>query len=379
MSKDMEKMIFDIYDKIKAADIEELNKIVILENDVNQVNSKIQSGKTIYVVPKQYFIILESALEEAKIKKKEEIRAYDDATNESIEELFWKDSGLKSKIKDANNFSTDEYIKKTEKDSKDIKKTQSVPTNHKKRNISSKANKKIKDKEYKDKKGNLKKKIAVILATAIAVGGATGIAIGISGKESDKTPTTNVVVQTKTDYTAEVVEDFKQRYLEAYNEEYGTDYTSAELYVTSLNGGIVYELNKNGNIKHVTEGSYPAETEKALQSIGKVKGVRGYNNVMQIISGEKILGSYNTSSQEFIYSGNQIEDLYEKNFEEPTLEKLGIDKKLAEKAEKVVLSVTNAERMIYADEYNEILKEYLETEKEVKQESKEEEGFEIGD
>ena len=379
MSKDMEKMIFDIYDKIKAADIEELNKIVILENDVNQVNSKIQSGKTIYVVPKQYFIILESALEEAKIKKKEEIRAYDDATNESIEELFWKDSGLKSKIKDANNFSTDEYIKKTEKDSKDIKKTQSVPTNHKKRNISSKANTKIKDKEYKDKKGNLKKKIAVILATAIAVGGATGIAIGISGKESDKTPTTNVVVQTKTDYTAEVVEYFKQRYLEAYNEEYGTDYTSAELYVTSLNGGIVYELNKNGNIKHVTEGSYPAETEKALQSIGKVKGVRGYNNVMQIISGEKILGSYNTSSQEFIYSGNQIEDLYEKNFEEPTLEKLGIDKKLAEKAEKVVLSVTNAERMIYADEYNEILKEYLETEKEVKQESKEEEGFEIGD
>ena len=45
MDNGIEKMIFDILEKIHKADLDELNNIVIIENDVERLHMKKQDGK----------------------------------------------------------------------------------------------------------------------------------------------------------------------------------------------------------------------------------------------------------------------------------------------------------------------------------------------
>lgn len=148
----------------------------------------------------------------------------------------------------------------------------------------------------------------------------------------------NIVLEEQITTVDGVEKDFVDRYLKAYNEKYNTNYTSAEMIVTSLNEGVVYET-PNGN--HVTRGEYATETEKVLKEIeGGYRKVEGYDKVYQIIlSDNTVLGTYNVTTGEFLYSGKQLADLKNKDFIKPELKKLGINPEKGQKAAEVLIAL----------------------------------------
>lgn len=145
----------------------------------------------------------------------------------------------------------------------------------------------------------------------------------------------NIVLEEQITSVDGVEKDFVDKYLKAYNEKYDTNYTSAEMIVTSLNEGVVYET-PNGN--HVTRGKYSTETEKVLKNIeGGYRQVEGYDKVYQImLSDNTVLGTYNLTTGEFLYSGNQLADLKNKDFIKPELKELGINPEKGKKAAQVL-------------------------------------------
>lgn len=148
----------------------------------------------------------------------------------------------------------------------------------------------------------------------------------------DNKQNSGIVLEDEIDTVDEVEEDFVKKYLDLYNEEYGTNYKSAEMLVKSLKDGAVYKLD-DGRI--VTRGPKPYETEEKLKEIGNFEIINGHNKVVQVIADGKVLGTYDLSTGEFIYSGNQMEDLENEDFKEPTLEKLGINEGKLKKAAEV--------------------------------------------
>ena len=215
-----------------------------------------------------------------------------------------------------------------------------------KRNIKNSPNKS--KKPYKGQKKNRIK--AAIAAAIVLIGTVTAGAI-ISNHIKDKKDTTKTDTKvTKTidkkkapsetalnnmiDTPEEVEQDFIDKYLKAYNEVYGTEYMSADLLVSSLKEGVVFETDDG---KHVTRGNYPDSTKQTLENEGYTcYKVNGYDKVLQVITPEnKVLGTYNMSTGEFIYSGNS-ETLAEDLQKDPaTLENLGINKKLLVSAAEV--------------------------------------------
>lgn len=148
--------------------------------------------------------------------------------------------------------------------------------------------------------------------------------------EIEKEPTTTISEtidygnkeENEIDTIAEVEEDFIKDYLETYNEVYGTEYQTGEIIVTALRDGAVYQLEDG---RKVTRGSLPYETEKVLNTIGEFDIANINSEVLQVMSNGKVLGTYNIETGEFFYSGNQISDVTNEEFDEPTLEKLGIN------------------------------------------------------
>lgn len=198
----------------------------------------------------------------------------------------------------------------------------------------------------KDFKDRLKK----LAMGAVGVGVSAGIAVGASGcmpkdieKESNE-KTTSYTENINKNSNQEiksingVEKDFVGRYLEAYNKKYGTSYEQidADMYTTSLEEGVVYEVDG----KLVTRGSHPDETRAILENIGEVKLVSGYSNVMQIVveveGKNTVLGTYDISTGKFLYSGNQLEDIQDTDFEAPELENIGIDSNVAKRASEVL-------------------------------------------
>lgn len=149
--------------------------------------------------------------------------------------------------------------------------------------------------------------------------------------EIEKEPTTTISEtidygnkeENEIDTVSEVEEDFIKDYLEAYNKTYGTEYTEAELLVTNLSGTSLYQLPDG---RKVTRGSLPDTTKEVLEGLGGYTSLRMYNDVIQVLlpSG-KILGTYDITTGEYIYSGNQLGDLENEDFQAPELAELGID------------------------------------------------------
>lgn len=153
-----------------------------------------------------------------------------------------------------------------------------------------------------------------------------------SSYAGDSVPTTK---QNEIDTSAEVKKDFVNDYLDAYNKVYGTNYKSGEMVVKALKADAVYELDDG---RKVTRGKFPYETEKVLNNIGKFGIARINSEVAQILVNGKILGTYNISNGEFIYSGNQLSDLTDEEYKAPKLEDLGIDQEKLEAAARVALA-----------------------------------------
>ena len=195
--------------------------------------------------------------------------------------------------------------------------------------------------------------ISLGLAALALIG--IGISIGVNMDKPDNNKTTNLTefvetthekqtetedmtkeTQNEIDTISEVEEDFIKDYLEAYNEKYGTEYSEAELLVTNLSGTSIYQLEDG---RKVTRGNLPYETKEVLSQIGEYESVNMYSDVIQVLlPNGTVLGTYNVSTGEFLYSGNQLDDLKDENFNEPTLEDLGIDSNKLGAAARVLLS-----------------------------------------
>lgn len=202
---------------------------------------------------------------------------------------------------------------------------------------------KRKEEQRRLKKASIKRWGAGILATAILAGIVAGVR---AAKENETKP----IETMPTEYTENinaiseeistiqgVKDDFVEKYLEAYNEKYATQYKDGIFVVKPLKEGAVYQM-ADGRI--VTRGSKPYETEDALKKIGNFEMINNqykYDSVFQVIATNgKVLGTYSTTTGEFIYSGNQIEDLENSKFEKTELESLGINPDKAKRAAEVV-------------------------------------------
>ena len=258
-----------------------------------------------------------------------------------------------------------------------------------KKNIKTKP-KTISNQKYYDKDKKIRRIFAVIGAGIVLLGGYIAWRLGGSNQpEPINVPTPpghTDVMETNPEHTEtvtgkdtskgvedinsiyEVRKDLKERYIKEYNEKYGTEYSSydIEIVINKIQGGEVYELSDNTEIKHVTLGSTPAITLNALKELGQVSKARGYNEIIQIIvpdqrgGTEHILGSYNVSTGEFIYSGNQLEDVSNLEFDPPTLEKLGINPNILREAAEVMLAdgIENEKSIEYRiDDYKEAIRD----------------------
>jgi len=247
--------------------------------------------------------------------------------------------------------------------------------NSKKRNIKNKPRKMSKKRFLVKTKEKLEKIKAVIKE----IGGKALLALLIAGisfsvilsnvfgePEIEAEPTTTInetmdyddkeenVVYDVIDTIDEVEEDFVKDYLDAYNQKYGTEYKTGEMIITALRDGAVYQLEDG---RKVTRGSLPYETEKVLNNIGEFDIANIYSEVVQVMSNERVLGTYNMANGEFIYSGNQLSDLTNEEFDEPTLEKLGIDSEKLYAAAKVKLAKGVEDKQsinMRIDNYNDI-------------------------
>lgn len=146
----------------------------------------------------------------------------------------------------------------------------------------------------------------------------------------------------KIDTIDAVEKDFIQKYVQAYNQLNGTKYTAnaIKLFTNSLPSVFVLE---DGRI--VTRGMNPENVRKELSAIGSVGGSTEISQVVQFVykdeNGDtKILGTYSPNGQ-FVYSGLQLEDLTNPNFNEPNLSALGINNKTATRAFGVAFSNEN--------------------------------------
>ena len=338
--RDINTTAFDIGKKISQATNEELNKMHIeLGNNDNMIYIKEQEGKKIYMVPKRFYIMLKPVLEEEKKKRVlQEKKANEEFINENkeIQDLVnsnYYEGRISSIINDAKTMPTETYKKEVAEKNRRNK-------NRRKRNIRNNPHRHENNKKYKGN-GKLAKIIAGLLVSGIVIGGAIAFTKGCSTEGNreikNTTNTTNRNNLNTTNSIKEVQNDFAQIYLRGYNEKYGTNYKKAEIYVTPIAGGQIYELNQDNNIKHVTKGSYPENTQAVLETLGNVEKVNGYNNIIQIIvkdeaEQDKILGSYNEDTCEYLYSGNQLSDLQDVYFDTPDLVKLGIPKELVNAA-----------------------------------------------
>lgn len=124
--------------------------------------------------------------------------------------------------------------------------------------------------------------------------------------------------------------DFLNKYIEAYNKEYGTNYMAfeAELCDNSIKEGIVYVVDE----KLVTHGNYPALVKQQLSEYGTVTSEDGHDKVIQILAStekgdKKVLCTYDAKTLETMYSGTDLSNFDSKL---PELTELGIDKETAE-------------------------------------------------
>lgn len=132
--------------------------------------------------------------------------------------------------------------------------------------------------------------------------------------------------------------DFLNKYIEAYNKEYGTNYMAfeAELCDNSIKEGIVYVVDG----KLVTPGNYPALVKQQLSEYGTVTSEDGHDKVIQILAStergdKKVLCTYDAKTLETMYSGTDLSNFDSKL---PELAELGIKEETAERMFEIELA-----------------------------------------
>lgn len=184
-----------------------------------------------------------------------------------------------------------------------------------------------------------KNRVKIGIASILAVATICGISSCVANERKELNPQPSTTISTHVTQEESLrtqiknaEDDFIDYYLEAYNKlngtNYNNDYNNVDLMVSDLRQGVVFTTEDG---KLVTRGSLPDETKKVLMKYGDVDLENGHERVIQIVTnyGKKVLGTYDFLNGEYIYSGNDLTDFEksenEENFEEPTIENLGID------------------------------------------------------
>lgn len=162
------------------------------------------------------------------------------------------------------------------------------------------------------KKGSLKialQRAAAIGLVSLTIMGAAGCTKSINEARTTE-PTTSQTMTTddKNDCLNSpnaVLKDFKERYVEAYNKEYGTNYTSSQIELNYTQADYLYKT-KNG---FVTHGSKPYETQAKLDKFGdysKISASIGNIQLYQIL--DKTTGKAIESYAKFFTEDGYVED-----------------------------------------------------------------------
>jgi len=213
----------------------------------------------------------------------------------------------------------------------------------------------ISNKRYYDKEKKIRRILAGIAAGIVFVGGY--IAWRIWGQNrpepiGDPTPPAYTEVletnETQLEHTGiideenksdeieeigsyeEVIRDFKETFITKYNQEYGTDYSLADvkIYRNYLEMGVY----KTSDDKFVTPGYDYRDTEAILEQNGDFTKESRIKRVIQVVINEgkgeeeEFINTYSCETGDYIISGNSNNiqrDL--ENEDIPTLERLGID------------------------------------------------------
>ena len=201
-------------------------------------------------------------------------------------------------------------------------------------------NKPVKNKGKKYKLAEkTKNRVKIGIASILAVATICGISSCVENERKELNPQPSTTISTHVTQEESLrtqiknaEDDFLDYYLEAYNKlngtDYNNDYNNVGLMVSTLRQGVVFKTEDG---KLVTRGSLPDETKKVLMQYGDVDSEDGHERVIQVVTnhGKKVLGTYDFGNGEYIYSGNDLTDFEksenDEDFEEPTIENLGID------------------------------------------------------
>lgn len=129
-----------------------------------------------------------------------------------------------------------------------------------------------------------------------------------------------------------ILNDFKERYVEAYNEKNGTNYTPSQISINLTHPNYLYETSDG---KLVTHGDTPYETEDVLDKYGDYKETAATTGNINLI---QVLNTYTDSPIEtyasffskdgykkgIVYSSKDLDSLLEnlQNPKDSTLEDL---------------------------------------------------------
>lgn len=220
--------------------------------------------------------------------------------------------------------------------------------------------------DFNKLKGNVQKKIAVGLMAAIVITGFAGCAQKAHEEPTVNTPATS---QSTTideyDYLNSgdaILDDFKERYVEAYNEKNGTNYAPSQISVNLTHPNYLYETSDG---KFITHGNTPYETEDVLDKYGdykKTAASTGNIDLIQIINSrtDSPIETYATFFSENgyiaspVYSSKDLDSLLNdlKNPKDSTLEDLITACKVAIRA-KESDKLTNSLKQEYINSFEE--------------------------
>lgn len=180
--------------------------------------------------------------------------------------------------------------------------------------------------KFTAKKGSLKRALrraAAIGLVSLTIMGAAGCTKNTNEARTTEPTTSQTTTTTdKYDYLNSpdaILQDFKERYVAAYNKEHGTNYAPSQIELNYTQADYLYKT-ENGLVTH---GSKPYETQDELDKFGDYSTISasvGNINLYQILdkNTEKAIESYakffteDGYIEDKVFSGNDLDSLLDK-------------------------------------------------------------------
>ncbi len=165
--------------------------------------------------------------------------------------------------------------------------------------------------DFNKLKSNVKRKIAIGLMAAIVITGFTGCARSTNDGTTITTPSTSQST-TIDEYehlnsSEAILNDFKERYVEAYNEKNGTNLRSSDIVFLSSAQDYIF---KTYDGQYVTHGTNINETKTILNNYGDYSRVIN-DTVLQILNSDNndVIETCRAKTGETVLSGSDLDNL----------------------------------------------------------------------